>query len=91
MIIASAIIAKSQSSLTEKELAAYGKAGSLAEEVLGAIRTVVAFGGQKKEVERLASSSIPCAGGQCISYLFIPFQDTSPAWFMPARQAFFVV
>nr|AJG01604.1 ATP-binding cassette sub-family B MDR/TAP member 1 [Dreissena polymorpha] len=34
------------------ELKAYAKAGAVAEEVLGAIRTVVAFGGQKKECER---------------------------------------
>ncbi|ETE61509.1 Multidrug resistance protein 1 [Ophiophagus hannah] len=40
------------SSFTNKELAAYAKAGSVAEEVLGAIRTVIAFGGQKKEIER---------------------------------------
>ncbi|KAH0627478.1 hypothetical protein JD844_003227 [Phrynosoma platyrhinos] len=35
-----------------KELAAYAKAGSVAEEVLTAIRTVIAFGGQKKEIQR---------------------------------------
>jgi len=34
------------------ELKAYAKAGAIAEEVLGAIRTVVAFGGQHKECER---------------------------------------
>jgi len=34
------------------ELKAYAKAGAIAEEVLGAIRTVVAFGGQRKECER---------------------------------------
>lgn len=33
-------------------MAAYGKAGAIAEEALSAIRTVVAFGGQNKEVER---------------------------------------
>ena len=33
-------------------MTAYGKAGSIAEEVLSSIRTVVAFGGQEKEVER---------------------------------------
>lgn len=31
---------------------AYGQAGIIAEEVLNAIRTVVAFGGQEKELER---------------------------------------
>ena len=37
------------------ELKAYARAGAIAEEVLGAIRTVVAFGGQNKECERLVS------------------------------------
>ena len=39
-------------SFTGKELKAYAKAGAVAEEVLGAIRTVYAFGGQKKECDR---------------------------------------
>ena len=30
----------------------YASAGAIAEEVLSSIRTVVAFGGQQKEVER---------------------------------------
>ncbi|CAO2617614.1 ATP-dependent translocase ABCB1 [Lemmus lemmus] len=44
--------AKILSSFTDKELQAYAKAGAVAEEVLAAIRTVIAFGGQKKELER---------------------------------------
>ena len=47
LIIATAIIAGSQTALTEKEMAAYGRAGGIAEEVLSSIRTVVAFGGKK--------------------------------------------
>jgi len=39
-------------STSTKELAAYAKAGSVAEEVLSSIRTVVAFGGQYKECAR---------------------------------------
>uniref|UniRef100_A0A670ZUK0 ATP binding cassette subfamily B member 4 n=1 Tax=Pseudonaja textilis TaxID=8673 RepID=A0A670ZUK0_PSETE len=50
--LSAAVWAKILSSFTNKELAAYAKAGSVAEEVLGAIRTVIAFGGQKKEIER---------------------------------------
>ncbi len=46
------LISKSQTSLTEKELAAYAKAGSVAEEALSSVRTVVSFGGREKEVER---------------------------------------
>ena len=38
--------------LTQKELNAYAKAGSIAEEVLSSIRTVVAFGGEQKECSR---------------------------------------
>src|SRR6218665_3031581 len=41
---------------TNRELTAYAKAGSVAEEVLGAIRTVFAYGGQEKECNRLANS-----------------------------------
>ena len=38
--------------MSSKELAAYAKAGAIAEEVLSSIRTVVSFAGQKKECER---------------------------------------
>ena len=44
------VAAKVQTSFAEKEMKAYGRAGAVAEEVLAAIRTVVAFGGQEKEV-----------------------------------------
>ncbi|XP_023564485.1 multidrug resistance protein 1-like [Octodon degus] len=50
--LSAAIWAKILSSFTDKELAAYAKAGAVAEEVLAAIRTVIAFGGQSKELER---------------------------------------
>lgn len=40
------------STASSKGLDAYAKAGAVADEVLGAIRTVVAFGGQDKECER---------------------------------------
>jgi len=39
---------------TSKELNAYAKAGSVAEEVLSSIRTVVAFSGEQKECNRWA-------------------------------------
>lgn len=39
-------------SFTSKEQTAYAKAGAVAEEVLSAIRTVFAFSGQNKEIER---------------------------------------
>ncbi|XP_045876168.1 phosphatidylcholine translocator ABCB4 isoform X4 [Meles meles] len=50
--LSAAIWAKILSSFTDKELLAYAKAGAVAEEVLAAIRTVIAFGGQNKELER---------------------------------------
>ncbi|KAH0550179.1 multidrug resistance protein homolog 49-like isoform X1 [Cotesia glomerata] len=59
IVIATAIVAKVQSSLTALELTAYGQAGSVAEEVLGAIRTVVAFGGEKVEVNRYTAKLVP--------------------------------
>lgn len=48
-----------QSSLTSKELKAYGRAGMVAEEVLNSIRTVIAFGGVEKEVQRYKQLLIP--------------------------------
>ena len=48
-----------QSSLTQKELKSYGIAGVIAEEVLTNIRTVIAFGGEKKEAERFQSNLAP--------------------------------
>ena len=38
--------------LTATEQAQYAGAGAIAEEVIGSVRTVMAFGGQEKEVER---------------------------------------
>nr|CAD7460165.1 unnamed protein product [Timema tahoe] len=52
IIAAQSVVAKVQSTLTVKELESYGEAGAVVEEVLSSIRTVVAFGGEEKEVER---------------------------------------
>ena len=52
MIIAGGVMAKALSNHSAKEMEAYGKAGAIAEEVFSAIRTVNAFGGQHKEIER---------------------------------------
>ncbi|XP_018348574.1 PREDICTED: multidrug resistance protein homolog 49-like isoform X2 [Trachymyrmex septentrionalis] len=59
IIIATAFVAKMQSSLSAMELAAYGQAGNVAEEVLASIRTVVAFNGEKKEVNRYSEKLAP--------------------------------
>ncbi|XP_072010360.1 ATP-dependent translocase ABCB1 isoform X8 [Engystomops pustulosus] len=52
MGVSAAVWAKLLSAFTNKELTAYAKAGAVAEEVLAAIRTVIAFGGQDKEIKR---------------------------------------
>ncbi|XP_037914753.1 ATP-dependent translocase ABCB1 isoform X2 [Hermetia illucens] len=44
--------------LAKKEMDAYGRAGAIAEEVFSAVRTVIAFGGQNKEVERYRSNLV---------------------------------
>ncbi|KAM4688617.1 ATP-binding cassette sub-family B member 5-like [Discoglossus pictus] len=54
--ISTAICTKLTVSLTSKELSAYAKAGAVAEEVLSSIRTVVAFGGQDKEIKRYTNN-----------------------------------
>ncbi|XP_032450324.1 bile salt export pump isoform X2 [Lynx canadensis] len=50
--IGAGIIGLSLSRFTDYELKAYAKAGSVADEVISSMRTVAAFGGEKKEVER---------------------------------------
>ncbi|XP_021562013.1 bile salt export pump [Carlito syrichta] len=50
--IGAAIIGLSVSKFTDYELKAYAKAGTVADEVISSMRTVAAFGGEKKEVER---------------------------------------
>ncbi|KAJ8794742.1 hypothetical protein J1605_003051 [Eschrichtius robustus] len=50
--LSTAVWAKILSAFSDKELAAYAKAGAVAEEALGAIRTVIAFGGQNRELKR---------------------------------------
>ena len=54
-----------QVSFTGKELSAYAKAGAVAEEVLGAIRTVYAFGGQKKECDRSYTIFVSTTNNNC--------------------------
>uniref|UniRef100_A0A3Q2Z3C6 ATP-binding cassette, sub-family B (MDR/TAP), member 4 n=1 Tax=Hippocampus comes TaxID=109280 RepID=A0A3Q2Z3C6_HIPCM len=50
--LSAALFSKVLSSFASKEQAAYARAGAVAEEVLSAIRTVFAFSGQKREIER---------------------------------------
>ncbi|XP_075036809.1 bile salt export pump-like [Mixophyes fleayi] len=50
--IGAAFMALAVARLTGRELLAYAKAGAVADEVLSGIRTVAAFGGELKEVDR---------------------------------------
>lgn len=50
--LSTGLIAKVTTSLTSLEMQKYSKAGSIAEEVLSSVRTVFAFGGEDKEVQR---------------------------------------
>ncbi|KAH8297255.1 hypothetical protein KR044_008793 [Drosophila immigrans] len=59
IMVATAMVAKIQSSLAEKELKAYSEAGGVAEEVFSGIRTVLAFSGEAKENDRFAKRLIP--------------------------------
>ncbi|XP_035227144.1 ATP-dependent translocase ABCB1-like isoform X2 [Stegodyphus dumicola] len=59
--IAMGIISKIQAAVSGDELQAYGAAGAVAEEVLSSIRTVAAFGGEKKEIERYNNCLIPAS------------------------------
>ncbi|XP_069716416.1 ATP-binding cassette sub-family B member 5 [Phaenicophaeus curvirostris] len=52
LVAAAAVWSNLLTSLTAKELSAYAKAGAVAEEVLTAIRTVVAFNGQQKALAK---------------------------------------
>ncbi|XP_006867076.1 PREDICTED: bile salt export pump isoform X1 [Chrysochloris asiatica] len=50
--LGAAVIGLSVSKFTDYELKAYAKAGCVADEVISSVRTVAAFGGEIKEVER---------------------------------------
>uniref|UniRef100_UPI00358EA8DA ATP-dependent translocase ABCB1-like isoform X2 n=1 Tax=Myxine glutinosa TaxID=7769 RepID=UPI00358EA8DA len=56
--ISLAVLTKFLASLTKEELKSYAKAGAVAEEVLSAIRTVVAFGGQKKAIDKYKANLV---------------------------------
>ncbi|KAJ6632996.1 ATP-dependent translocase ABCB1, partial [Pseudolycoriella hygida] len=52
------VVAMITGKLAKEEMAAYAKAGAVAEEVFGAIRTVVGFGGEDKEVNRYSTNLV---------------------------------
>ncbi|PNF40555.1 hypothetical protein B7P43_G07604, partial [Cryptotermes secundus] len=57
-LVSVGIVGVISSRLAKKEMQAYGLAGSIAEEVLSSIRTVIAFGGQDSEVKRYKANLI---------------------------------
>nr|QST14980.1 ABCB1-2 protein [Diaphanosoma celebensis] len=59
LTITMTILTKIQGSLSVKELQVYSEAGGRAEEALTAIRTVLVFGGQDKEISRFEESLLP--------------------------------
>ncbi|KAK7874401.1 hypothetical protein R5R35_001497 [Gryllus longicercus] len=65
IIVATALVAKMQGNLAAREQQAYGAAGAAVEEALAAIRTVVAFHGQRKEAHRYAERLQPAEAMGC--------------------------
>ncbi|XP_037902429.1 multidrug resistance protein homolog 49-like isoform X2 [Hermetia illucens] len=59
VIFSTAFMVKLQSSLSEKGMEAYSSAGAVAEEVFNSIRTVLAFGGEEKELRRYQEKLTP--------------------------------
>ncbi|XP_023574872.1 bile salt export pump isoform X2 [Octodon degus] len=56
--IGAGIIGLSVAKFTDLELKAYAKAGCVADEVISSMRTVAAFGGEKKEVKRYENNLV---------------------------------
>jgi ATP-binding cassette subfamily B (MDR/TAP) protein 1 len=52
LAISGVVMMKVMASVSEKGQKAYAKAGSVATEVLGAMKTVTAFTGESRELER---------------------------------------
>lgn len=65
IMLSTALVAKMQSTLVVREQKSYGSAGSAVEEALSSIRTVVAFSGQQKEVQRYADRLQPAEQMGC--------------------------
>ncbi|GFS46528.1 ATP-dependent translocase ABCB1 [Nephila pilipes] len=59
MTVAMALISRAQTALSYEESEAYGAAGAIAEESFSSIRTVVAFGGEMKEIQRYEKCLAP--------------------------------
>ncbi|XP_072175319.1 ATP-dependent translocase ABCB1-like [Diadema setosum] len=94
LVISSGFMAHVISVMTTQELKAYSQAGGVAEEVLSCIRTVMAFGGQKKELARYEKElqtaksagikkGITSGVGIGLSYLFYSCTYALSLWYGP--------
>ena len=54
LIVSGSFLSRITIAFSSRELREYGTAGAVAEEVISSIRTVFAFGGEKRESERSA-------------------------------------
>ncbi|XP_055915258.1 multidrug resistance protein homolog 65-like [Eupeodes corollae] len=75
ILAANYIVAKYQSKLTMREQDSYVVAGSLAEEIIGAVRTVVSFGGEKLESERFDKLLLPAHKANKLKGVFTGIGD----------------
>ncbi|CAG2171456.1 unnamed protein product, partial [Oppiella nova] len=57
--VATGVMNKVQASFARKEMDSYASAGNMAEEVISSVRTVYAFGGEAKEVDRYETNLVP--------------------------------
>ncbi|XP_055840861.1 multidrug resistance protein homolog 65-like [Episyrphus balteatus] len=85
------IVAKYQSKLTIREQDSYVVAGSLVEEIIGAVRTVVAFGGEKLESERFDKLLLPAHKASKLKGVFTGTGDaiTRSMLFFAVASAFY--
>uniref|UniRef100_A0A1A9UJ85 Uncharacterized protein n=1 Tax=Glossina austeni TaxID=7395 RepID=A0A1A9UJ85_GLOAU len=75
-MIVNYVTSKYQSKLTASEQNAYAKAGSVVEEVLASIRTVVAFGGEKMEEKRYNNFLEPARRAGKLKGMFSGLNDS---------------
>ncbi|GFQ72411.1 ATP-dependent translocase ABCB1 [Trichonephila clavata] len=80
MTVSVALISRVQSAVANEESKAYGAAGAAAEEALSSIRTVVAFGGELKEIERYEKCLAP-ARKKGIKRGFLTSLGSGVTWF----------
>ncbi|XP_055915259.1 multidrug resistance protein homolog 65-like [Eupeodes corollae] len=75
VLVTNYVVAKYQSKLTIREQDSYVVASSLAEEIIGAVRTVTAFGGEKQESERFDKLLLPAHKANKVKGVFTGIGD----------------